>query len=150
MKKCSKCKDIKDLSCFFKTRLSKDGLNSWCKVCHKKVIDAYRIKNPDRAKERVSKWRERNPGGKYKIYWPGVTAAVAWENYCTILKVQEHSCAICGVKDVLLKSPLEVDHSHTTGKVRGLLCLTCNSGIGHLRDSAENCAKASEYLKKHQ
>ena len=41
-----------------------------------------------------------------------------------------------------------IDHCHETGKVRGFLCNTCNSGIGFLGDKAHKVIKAAEYLKK--
>lgn len=39
-----------------------------------------------------------------------------------------------------------VDHCHVTGRVRGVLCTRCNSGIGMLRDNAEMCVRAAQYL----
>lgn len=52
-------------------------------------------------------------------------------------------CDICG-KD----AKLCVDHDHNTGEIRGLLCPTCNSGIGFLKDSSAVAQLASEYLKR--
>lgn len=55
-------------------------------------------------------------------------------------------CAICG--DEIDKEHCRIDHSHSTGKVRGLLCVSCNTGIGLLKDSPDVLVKASEYLRK--
>lgn len=44
-------------------------------------------------------------------------------------------------------SGLRVDHCHDTGKVRGLLCVTCNAGIGYLKDSPQLLRKAVDYLE---
>jgi hypothetical protein len=55
---------------------------------------------------------------------------------------QQGACAIC-------KTPLDVlcvDHSHTTGKVRGLLCHPCNRGIGLLKESEDTLRAALTYL----
>jgi hypothetical protein len=45
-------------------------------------------------------------------------------------------------------NPLVIDHDHTTGEVRGLLCPTCNAGLGHFKDSPELLLKAALYLQK--
>lgn len=55
---------------------------------------------------------------------------------------QGNKCLICEKE-----KPLVIDHCHTAGKVRGLLCGLCNSGIGHLKDDAENLKRAIAYLE---
>lgn len=57
---------------------------------------------------------------------------------------QESKCAICE-KHV---EKLHVDHCHDTGKVRGLLCTTCNHGLGKLGDNLDGLFKAVRYLEK--
>jgi hypothetical protein len=56
---------------------------------------------------------------------------------------QNGKCAICGSFEFL-----HIDHCHKTGQVRGLLCNTCNKGIGHLQDSVVVMGKAIAYLNK--
>jgi hypothetical protein len=58
--------------------------------------------------------------------------------------LQNNQCAIC--KEKFAKTP-HVDHCHTTGKVRGLLCWQCNIGIGLLKDNIEVCLAAADYLR---
>lgn len=60
-------------------------------------------------------------------------------------KAQRNRCRIC--KKVFDKTP-HVDHSHKTGAVRGLLCLTCNRGLGLLGDSEKLLESALRYLKE--
>jgi hypothetical protein len=67
------------------------------------------------------------------------------EQYDTMLHEQGGVCAIC--KGVCTRA-LAVDHCHTTGKVRGLLCNNCNRGIGHLKDSVEILEAAINYLRR--
>ena len=55
---------------------------------------------------------------------------------------QEGLCAICGTH----KDRLDVDHCHTTNKVRGLLCNNCNRGIGHLQEDVNVMTNAIKYL----
>lgn len=73
---------------------------------------------------------------------------ITLEEYEILYETSNGLCAICGEYQELGK--LCVDHDHSTGKVRGLLCNNCNSGIGYLKDSPEILIIASEYLKKHK
>jgi hypothetical protein len=69
--------------------------------------------------------------------------------YDSLLEYQEHKCYICGTpEEQCSKGTLNVDHCHSTGKVRGLLCLNCNTAIGHFREDPELLQRAIEYLKK--
>lgn len=52
-------------------------------------------------------------------------------------------CALCREKP-----PVDVDHCHDTGKVRGLLCRSCNVGLGQLGDTEEGLIRAIAYLKR--
>jgi Zn finger protein HypA/HybF involved in hydrogenase expression len=67
------------------------------------------------------------------------------EEFQTLLIEQNNCCAICGVSFDLAK--INVDHEHGTGKVRGLLCPNCNSGIGKLHDDVKLLLIAVEYLE---
>lgn len=70
-------------------------------------------------------------------------------DYKALLEAQGGKCAICGTTNPGKGTRLHVDHDHTSGRVRGLLCNNCNRGIGLLQDSAEVLEHALEYLKKH-
>jgi hypothetical protein len=63
------------------------------------------------------------------------------EGYSELAAQQKFCCKICGKK-----TKLHVDHCHTTGKIRGLLCHNCNLGIGNLQDNPLLLQKAIEYL----
>ena len=77
---------------------------------------------------------------------------ISLHEYKEILKSQKGVCAICGKNDGRMKNstvyPLSVDHDHKTGKVRGLLCNSCNSGLGYFQDSLNFLNKAIIYLEK--
>jgi hypothetical protein len=103
-------------------------------------VAEYRRRNPHKA-------REYNRRATLKKYGLSEEAAEAlWLG-------QGQACAICSSD---LRHPMDldndpataphVDHCHETGAVRGLLCNKCNRGIGLLKDSAELCRRAAEYL----
>lgn len=69
------------------------------------------------------------------------------EDYYALLEAQNGVCAICGHKPERGEK-LCVDHNHGTSKVRGLLCGTCNSGIGFLRHDLLTLGRAISYLEK--
>lgn len=69
----------------------------------------------------------------------GLTVA----DYRARLERQDGRCLICDQKTALV-----IDHSHSSGKVRGLLCLFCNSGLGYFFDAPERLLRAAAYLKE--
>jgi len=67
-----------------------------------------------------------------------------------MLEQQKGKCAICGSTDSNHNSATFcVDHCHSTNKVRGLLCVNCNAGIGSLKESPELFNNALNYLNAH-
>lgn len=68
--------------------------------------------------------------------------------YNTRLELQGNKCACCGRLEPGGKGSFAVDHDHITGKIRGLICNSCNLGIGHLGDTLEGVASAYEYMRK--
>lgn len=63
-----------------------------------------------------------------------------------MLNKQNFQCVICSIN---VQNGYHVDHCHSTGKVRGLLCQKCNQAIGLLRESELLFFKAAEYIKEH-
>lgn len=68
------------------------------------------------------------------------------EQYESLLVKQAGVCAICGTKPN--GKTLAVDHCHKTQKIRGLLCLNCNSLLGHCKDDPSRLLKAIHYLSQ--
>lgn len=62
------------------------------------------------------------------------------------LKQQNGCCAICS--EPFNRTP-HIDHNHTTGRMRALLCFRCNTGLGHFKDSIELLQNAQVYLQQH-
>lgn len=75
--------------------------------------------------------------------------------YLNLIDKQENKCAICGNAEInrgrggKIKN-LAVDHCHETGKVRGLLCLGCNTALGNIKENKETLKKMLQYLEEHK
>lgn len=72
------------------------------------------------------------------------TYGISLADYDRMLKAQGGGCAICGRKPK--KRALDVDHSHCSGRVRGLLCHRCNRGLTWYGDNPVLFRKAAAYL----
>ena len=120
------------LSSFSKHSRSRDGLQNSCREC----MASYRKKWESDPKNR----RRRKLRQKY-----GLTL----EDYDKMMEAQNGKCKICGSSETKNKRYefLPVDHCHTTGKVRGLLCDFCNVGLGRFEDDIERLENAIKYLK---
>lgn len=93
------------------------------------------------ASESQKAWRLKNPSymrNDHLVRTYGITS----DDYDAMVEAQEHRCAICGQ----LTDGLVVDHCHTTGEVRGLLCDRCNVGLGCMGDNIERLMRAADYL----
>lgn len=75
---------------------------------------------------------------------------ISHDIYEEMLKSQNFKCAICETDQKDLDKRLAVDHCHTTGTVRGLLCGSCNRALGLLKDDYKIVNKAKEYLKSNR
>lgn len=71
---------------------------------------------------------------------------ITTEDYLEIIESQDNECAICGTSISDLDHTAHLDHCHDTGKVRGVLCRRCNTGIGMLNDDPDTLMKAVNYL----
>ena len=85
--------------------------------------------------------------------WAKLGLNIKMKEYSEIGEAQRWRCAICSdphgswIPD--LKRKLAVDHDHATGRVRGLLCVNCNTALGKLQESEELLRRAIAYLQKH-
>lgn len=99
------------------------------------------------------KYKNDNPD-KIREYHLLYNYGITLEEYENILIDQNGLCAICNNPEKFIApktgqlQKLTVDHCHTTGKIRGLLCRTCNSALGKLKDNIEILNKAIDYLRK--
>lgn len=118
-----------------------------CRKCVAAYQRAQYAKDPDKCLKMSARWRlkhpERHPASTRKALY-----GLADSDYRRMLAEQNSLCAICGGPPTTARKHLSVDHCHSTGKVRGLLCQHCNTGIGQLKDSPELLLKAHAYLLK--
>jgi hypothetical protein len=82
------------------------------------------------------------------------TFGITLDQYNEMLAKQGGVCAICEQPERSMRGEnvklLAVDHCHTTGKIRELLCSRCNPMLGYAGDSVDILAKSIRYIEKHQ
>lgn len=125
---CSRCLVEKPSSEFQTEPKNKDGLWGSCRACKNKQLGDWLL---------------------VKRY--GITS----EDRKRMLEEQQGTCAICSTeifepKAVKSETNANVDHCHDTGKVRGLLCGSCNRGLGIFKDNPNHLLAAAKYLFKFQ
>lgn len=98
-------------------------------------------KSPNPRKYREGYAAEKSRRDRLKHFY-GLTE----DDYNAMNTKQQGLCAICGQPPRGNMKNLSVDHDHVTGKVRGLLCITCNRAVGYL-ENTEWRQKAEEYLR---
>ena len=148
---CKLCKEYKDISNF-----QPQGYQ--CRECRNEKQRAYWAALP----EEVRVARQKN--GEYQRNWVANNPEKAKElsrkthimrkfgmtieEYDSMLLAQNGVCAICSTTCSTGYS-LAVDHDHTTGKIRALLCKNCNTAIGLFKENTDTMTKAIDYLKFH-
>lgn len=154
------CKDCK---CeMFKTASEEKTSSGYCPKCvhnHRKLKSKLRNEKGEKfcyhCKRylHISKFSKNGSKGNIcckcnNVSYFGITS-IDFEN---MLKEQNNKCKICGNEEICKARgsenlrQLAVDHCHATGKVRGLLCTTCNIGLGSFKDNINLLQKAINYL----
>ena len=136
MKQCTKCGVKKPLSDFYKDAIRKDGLRGPCKICDIKKSKSYREEFPEKAKNQVK-------SSKLKIKY-----GISLLQFKQMKLDQNNKCAICNSEFNNPKYTC-VDHNHSNGKVRAILCHQCNTGLGMFKEDPKIFASALKYLKKY-
>lgn len=132
MKTCIRCDEDKNEEDFYKQGKYR---SSFCKECA-----AFNYK------ERYDPLKDYQ--NKIKRHY-----ALSWESFLDLYKVQDGNCKICSTPLAMpgkigkRTNTAYIDHCHASKKIRGLLCHSCNSGLGYFKDSKEFLDKAINYLK---
>jgi hypothetical protein len=107
-----------------------------CKPCSNARTRAWAEANPE-------EWDRAGRKSHLKIKY-GLTL----EQYDEMLADQGGVCAICKRSAADSRGyRMHIDHCHSTGVVRGILCVSCNLGIGSFRDDPDRCEAAAQYLR---
>jgi len=132
-KVCSLCFVDKPIS-DFSPHSSQAGVRSACKPCSVKVVQNYKTRNP-----------------MYELgYRLKKKFDMSLDEYFDRLEKQGGKCAICRVRfSDAKRRRLCVDHDHSTGWIRGLLCFNCNTVLGKVQDDKDTLADMITYLENH-
>jgi len=171
MKKCTKCGDIKPTSEFHRSREGKDGIRATCKECDKKdkrewrrtcdtnylpKINGSKICTSCKLDTPITEFAPSKYQRDGRASWCIRCLSIAKlkssynltpDDFIAMSESQDGKCAICG--DIGNRR-LDVDHDHKTGKIRGLLCTSCNNMLGRAKDNIETLKSAIIYLYKYK
>ena len=155
-KRCSKCGKTKSLDAFHLNRSRKDGRNNHCAKCATINARAWRKKHPGQSRATSKRWQATHAQRHKELSLRsrlrrdyGITP----EYYAQLAIEQAHVCAICHEPEPQMargrRKRLSVDHNHTTGKVRQLLCSNCNHMLGSAKERVDILQAAIAYLQQH-
>jgi hypothetical protein len=168
VKRCVRCGEIKPHAAFSRKRSNLDGLQRHCRDCatryHCRAPEPRRLGpegNVPAGHKRCrgcgevkphSEWHRKADGlaSRCKACRAAVAPAQHLPRKYGLTEVQraELIASQGGVCCICLSAPAtHVDHCHKTGRVRGVLCFNCNSGLGLLRDDPDAMNRAADYLE---
>ena len=180
MKICCSCKNNKRITEFNNDKNRADGKEPICRECkNNKAFNRYHTASNSNPYEHSKKPKKCNRCHQVKteadFYYrkemkalrPQCKACKSLEVACKkyklklddiehLYKASNYSCGICKVHvdDYNNKAQkyraLVIDHEHSTGKIRGILCHECNTAIGLFKDNIKKLEKAINYLREHQ
>lgn len=144
-KRCTHCKEVLPQEQFHKAKAFHDGLSRRCKKCAYEFHEAWRQRNKVQAAANAKRWRANNKE-RSDDHSRKQNYGIPLGTYARMLAQQNGKCAICEATEGGGRGAFHVDHDHSSGKVRGLLCEACNLGLGKFRDRADVLASAIKYL----
>ena len=134
-KRCTKCLEVKPLSEFYNNKRMYDGKHSQCAICIRLAMKLLRHSHPEKSRE-YSRMRYANNKTKHSHSRRQTTYKrkfnITIEEYEAMLANQGGVCSICGRTQINYR--LSVDHNHSSGKIRGILCARCNTSLSRLED----------------
>ncbi len=150
MKKCIRCGLEKPLEEFHKSHVTAAGTQVYkarCKPCASSYESGYYAsKDPQWKERRRKKNQEKFDSRWHKNYRLESKYNITLDIFEEMYYNQSGCCDICATP--VPDDEIRVDHCHTTGRVRALLCHNCNTGLGHFKDNVELLKRAQVYLEK--
>ncbi len=142
-KRCSKCGLSKPRTEFYQEKKARDGLHAWCKKCSADYDTSPARRKYGREWKRKQARLDPTFYKKRHIRRYGLT----WNQYNEMLETQQGRCAVCLGLPNGKGNSFHVDHDHKTHKVRGLLCHSCNTVLGHVRENPDHLKALIKYLE---
>jgi hypothetical protein len=120
-------------------------------TARRKASLKWNVKNQDKMNQYAANYRARH-STRLKDLRIKRKYGITIKDFNEMLEKQQGKCAICPHKfDEKIKSQNAcIDHNHETGKIRGLLCRTCNRALGLFKDNPEILYNAATYLRSHE
>jgi hypothetical protein len=144
MKECVNCHQVKATTDFYRLSKQKSGLNPWCKVC----VNEYNRAYTDANRERYQEWRRRSALRR----WAKQKLGIDTDAYEGLIARAGGRCEICGRAERTTSTNghsfmLALDHDHSTGAVRGMVCRPCNTALGCAQENPVLLRKLADYLE---
>lgn len=143
-KVCTKCRRDLPLEAFSKNARTRDGRDFRCKDCRNLAAGEYRRTHRAVLVERANRWRQEHPEYHREKQRERYQRGRDLKGYSELYAKQNGRCAICGIP----QESFHLDHDHSTGQTRGLLCQPCNMALGLFRDSVLILQAAVDYLEE--
>ncbi|MGD6750825.1 endonuclease VII domain-containing protein [Streptomyces sp. BH105] len=173
VKRCSRCREERPRAAFARNKASRDGLQAYCRECWAAYHQERQLAKGKNVRPRVP----APEGRKYCRSCGEIKAHDEWHRNATASDGLSTSCKDCratkgraghlkrqygiteaerdelvaaqvGVCCICLDAPaVHVDHCHETGRVRGVLCFSCNAALGQFRDRPDAIRRAAAYVE---
>ena len=173
-KKCPRCNQVLLVDNFYVCSRYKDGRNTYCITCNAELNKIYRIKHKATEKKRKADYIIKNrelvrkyarsykykntenrkftrslPESKRKVAEAHLRHkyGMTLHDKEQMIRSQNYKCKICGSKFKSMRYA-QVDHNHITGKIRSILCVSCNSVLGRYNEDIKVFENMIKYLKE--
>lgn len=134
--RCPKCGEMKPREDYYGVRKR----SGWCRVCSRAKSAAYYAANKERQKAKHREWVAANKA-RVAAHKAKSAYGIPLDEFEQLMR--EGKCAICGSPE-----RLRIDHCHVSERVRGVLCDSCNKGLGFFKDDPRRLRAALRYLKR--